>query len=404
MSARGQPFDPTVVVGIIVAGLIAFAALILLLAFGSDLNRPGTGSPGRGHALSRSAIGFSGLVALAGEFREVRLVRDPADLDDENLVVVTLEPRSSPGDFERLLDRRGSRPTLVILPKWATVADPRHRGWVRSIGPGAGAIGARLLGKDVGIDVARNTDRARVEGRSFLRGLSIAAPESPQIITADNLEPLLTLPDGATLLARLPNRAIYVAADPDLFDNLGLKNPETARAALKILDELNETGARRIDFDLTMNGEGGVEERHPNMLRTAFGPPFLAMTLAMLVAALLAGLHGAVRFGPARRAARALPFGKSALVENSAGLIRLARREPSLGGAYAAVLRHEAARAAAAPQWLSDEQLDAYLDRLTRPGAEPFSTLAARLGEAQDRAGLIEAARALFQWKKDAIR
>lgn len=403
MSGRTQPFNPKLVVGLVVAGLLAFAALVLLLAFGGDLNPPGS-VEGRGHALSRAATGFSGLVALAGEFRETRLVRDPAAFDDENLLVVTLEPQTNPGEFQRLIERRAGRPTLVILPKWATLPDPGHRGWVRAIGPGAGAILGRLIDKSASVDVARDAPGGGVEGFEFLQGLAVPAPDRPQTIAGDNIEPLLALRGGGTLLGRLRAQSLYVAADPDLFNNHGLRNAATARAALDILDELNETGARRIDFDLTMNGTGGLAQDHPNMLRTVFKPPFLPMTLAMIVAALLAGLHGAFRFGPARREARALPFGKAALVENSAGLIRLAGREASLGGAYAEVLRHEAARAAAAPQWLTGEKLDAYLDRLTRPGSDSFGTLVLRLRHARDRAGLVEAARALFQWKKDAIR
>ena len=112
-------------------------------------------------------------------------------------------------------------------------------------------------------------------------------------------------------------------ADPDLINNHGLRNAETARAALALIDALNSTGARQVDFDLTMNGLG-ARGAAPNLLQLAFEPPFLAMTLALFVAALLAGLHGAFRFGPARREERAIAFGKAALVENSAGLIRLA--------------------------------------------------------------------------------
>ena len=128
------------------------------------------------------------------------------------------------------------------------------------------------------------------------------------------------------------------------------------------------------------------------------------MTLALLFAALLAGLHGAFRFGQARREERAIAFGKAALVENSAGLIRLARRETRLGGAYAEVVRQDAARIAAAPPALQGEALDAYLDRLDRGDGPPFSALAARLAAARDRHELVAAARALFSWKKDIIR
>jgi hypothetical protein len=402
MSRAAQPFNPRLVVGLIVAGIIAFAALVLLIAYGGDLNR-GRGDA-RGDALSKSAIGFHALATLAGEFRQTRLVRDDSGYDAENLLVVTLEPQSEPGALRRLLERRGPRPTLVILPKWAALPDQRHPGWVRVIGPGAGAFSARALGKGLSVDLARDVKPGRAVGRGILDGLVVPVPASPQLISGPQVTPLVAAPGSGALVARIGDRPLYVAADPDLFNNHGMPDAANARAALEIIDGLNETGTDRVDFDLTMNGLGATAARdRPNMLRTALEPPFLAMTLALIAAALLAGLHGAFRSGPTRREVRALPFGKAALVENSAGLIRLARREATLGPAYVEVVRHEAARAATAPHWLRGEKLDAYLDRLTRPGSDSFSTLALRLGHAHDRAGLIEAARALLQWKKDAI-
>lgn len=155
-------------------------------------------------------------------------------------------------------------------------------------------------------------------------------------------------------------------------------------------------------FDLTVNGL--TAQSSPNLLRSALEPPFLPMILALVAAALLAGLHGAFRFGQPRREPRALAFGKAALVENSAGLIRAARREARLGGAYANVIRQEVARTTGASHWLSDEETDSYLNRLGPLGRPGFSELAARLSLARDRHALVAAARDLFQWKKDIIR
>jgi hypothetical protein len=127
------------------------------------------------------------------------------------------------------------------------------------------------------------------------------------------------------------------------------------------------------------------------------------MTLALVIAALLAGFHGAIRFGQARREARAIALGKAALVDNSAGLIRLARREVHMGPAYAEFIQQETARAIGAPSGLSGEALDDYLDRLTRRGPT-FTELATALVKTRDRQSMAAAARALFQWKKDIIR
>jgi hypothetical protein len=395
-----QPFSVRLVAGLIAAGLVAFAALVFLIAYGNRI------APVRGQAaatLSVGATGYKGLINLVGHFRQTAMVSRPADLETENLLVVALTPQNRPADVARLLELRRGRATLLILPKWLTRPDPSHRGWVRAIGPMAGAAGAEMIGAKAAITVhpaAVPLDRF-ASGEDILDGLEVPVPGNVQTISGE-LAPLLTVPNGDILVARIGDQPHYVAADPDLFNNHGLKDPTRARAALALIDALNATGASGVAFDLSVNGLASDDA--PSLLRTALEPPFLAMTLALLFAALLAGLHGAFRFGQARREERAIAFGKAALVENSAGLIRLARRETRLGGAYADVVRQDAARLAAAPPALTGEALDAYLDRLTRGDTPPFSDLASRLAAARDRHELVAAARALFSWKKDIIR
>ncbi len=48
------------------------------------------------------------------------------------------------------------------------------------------------------------------------------------------------------------------------------------------------------------------------------------------------------RFGPARARERAIAFGKEALVDNSAALVRKAGRERIMGKRYAALVRERA--------------------------------------------------------------
>lgn len=402
MSAA-NPFNPRLVFGLIAAGVAAFAALLLLLAFGGG---PNNRTDGRAHALSVSAVGFKGLVDLVGRFHDAYRIESAEDVSTEDLVVVAIEPQSDPADIAKLMDQRHGRATLLILPKWFTRFDPRHRGWVRAQGAGAGFNVSAQLRQPVRLRILDSPGGgARARGEDFLAGLSMPVPAEPQVIEGNGLTPLVRLAGGGALVARLGNQPHYIVADPDLLNNHGLRDPAAARAALALIDGLNSTDAQGVGFDVTINRiAGAANAERPSLLRVAFEPPFLAMTLALAFAALLAGLHGAARFGQARREERAIALGKSALVENSAGLIRLARREPKLGPAYADLIRQEAARAAAAPLWLQGEALDAYLNRLSRPGGPSFSELAAQLIQVRDRHGLVAAARALFSWKKDIIR
>lgn len=391
-------FNPKLVIGLIAAAIVAFIALLLLLAYGggsSPAGRSDSAGP-----LSVAATGYKGLVTLVGAHREAHL-DETSDEWSDHLLIVTIDPRNTAEEVRSLRQRRGNYPTVFILPKWMTTNDPDHRGWVRAVGPGVGTGAGSLFGREVEVGLVRAGQSPPMRGSEEFEGLTIPVPASPQVIEGPELTPLAALPDGRALIARIGDRPHYVVADPDLFNNHGLRDPARARAALAILDRMNGRAAA-IDFDLTRAGTGGGSA--PSMLRLAFEPPFLAMTLALFFAALAAGFYGAFRFGPVRREERAIALGKAALVENSAGLIRLARREARLGGAYADVVRGEAARLASAPHWLSGDKLDAYLDRIGRPGNPPFTALADALTRAADRTGLIAAARALHLWKKDLVK
>ena len=392
-----QVFNPRIVIALIAAGVVAFGAMLLLMAYGGNM---GSSRDGRTHALSAAATGYKALVSLAGEFNETRLVRKVEE-EGEDLLVVSLEPFSDPERVATLIARRSERPTLFILPKWFTMPDAERRGWVRRIGPGAGSMASGAF-RGVTVEVGRDRPAAtEAAGEGALSGIQFPVPAAPQTIAGKDISPLVELPGRGALIAQLGAAPHYVVADPDLVNNHGLRDPRRAAAALAMLARLNDN-RETLAFDLTMNGFGTGNSK--SLLRLAFEPPFVAMTLALFIAALLAGLHGAFRFGPPRREARAIAFGKAALVENSAGLIRLADREARLGGAYVDVVRDETARLTGAPYWLQGERLDRYLDRLSKAGRPSFSDLADQIRAERDRRGLLAAARALADWKKEIIR
>ena len=398
MSVPQQPFNPRLVIGLIAAGIVAFGAMLLLIAYGGNI---GSSRSGRAHALSVAAIGFKGLVTLVGEFHDTRLVRN-AEEEGDDLLIVAVEESSRPAQVTSLLERRRNLPTLIILPKWLTVADPARRGWVRAVAPVAGAGAEPVFGGvEVAVQPGGPPRAAFAEGEDVLRGLRLPVPASAQTIAGKGVTPLASLPGGGALVARIGEEPHYILADPDLVNNHGLRDPARALAALGLVERLNGSGDS-VGFDLTANGLGAATSQ--NVLRLAFEPPFLVMTLALLAAAVLAGLHGAFRFGPILGEARSIPLGKTALVENSAGLIRLAEREVRLGAAYADVVRQETARITGAPHSLQGGDLDRYLDRLGKPGQPRFSEIAARLQGARDRHALTASARSLNQWKKEIVR
>ncbi len=398
MSER-QVFNPALMIGIIAAALVSFAAFVLLLAWGGD---GGVRSSGRATAISASGIGYRALYELTSEYHDTALVRDKALLDTTDLLVVALEPNTRPAEVQSLLQRRADATTVLILPKWLTEPHPDRSAWVRGVAPGLARTADRLIGGEYQVEPlsARTRPGQQRLGQDELAGVRMRLPTSAQVIHGADLYDLVGISGEGALVARLGEAPHYVIADPDLVNNHGLADVRQAEAAVRMLAQLRPGPDGIIHFDLTMNGVGDGN----SLLKAMFDPPFLALTLALVAAAFLAGLHGAVRFGPARRPVRAIPFGKTALVENSAGLVRLAGREVRLGAGYADLIRDDAARSSAAPAHLHGEALEQWLDRLGKAGEAPFAARAAALRSARDRTELVAAARALFHWKRDMIR
>ncbi|HYJ82581.1 MAG TPA: hypothetical protein VEW26_07060 [Allosphingosinicella sp.] len=385
-------FRPATVILVVGIGIVAFAAMLILGAYAPDLRSTRNGGS---HALSNAATGFSGIVRLArATGRNPQIQRGDLFLDSEDLLVLT--PQSGMTEMGEVLARRSTKPTLVVLPKWNTVADPGRTGWVRAQGLRPAFDPERTLAPAHRLKVQRHRGRGaplRTVAGEAPPELRFIAPGPLQTAAGPGLRPIVTDTAGRIVLARLGDQPLYLLADPDLISNRGMADLNQARAALAMLDFLNATGAESIVFDVTLNGLG----RARSPLKLMFDPPFLAATLAIAAALLLAGLQAVSRFGPPRRPERAIAFGKAALIDNSAALVRQARREAGLGGRYAEMIRDKAVSVFAVPARLKGGAVTDYLDRLD--GRPSFSALASAAAEARSREELLAAAQALHRWQ-----
>jgi hypothetical protein len=228
-----------------------------------------------------------------------------------------------------------------------------------------------------------------------ITGLEKGDKQSPQW---RKLTPIITDSLGNMVLVQVGEGPLFVLADPDILSNRGMKDMGQAASALVLLDWLNSNPPDGILFDVSMNGLG----HSTSPLKLLFEPPFLAMTLAIVAALLLAGVNAFGRFGPIRPRQRAIALGKTALVDNSAALIRKAGREGRLGGRYAAAIRERAVRIFGVPARLREAALDTYLDGLK--GSSRFTDLVRAADEADDRRSLLDAAQALHAWQGEKIR
>ena len=411
MSARSDNlFNPVIVAILLAIGVIGFVGTLILGAYAPDLR---SGQNGGAHALSKSATGYSVVVALAeATGRNPRIVRDPHLFTTPDLLVAT--PESGATNISAAVEGRDFKPTLFVFPKWMTVADKDRPGWARRHGllPLSEPIGVLAPGTTFTMR-REKTDRRLLANAGLPKAVALRAPRILQVITgirptepeededADEheahqqvLHPLLTDGRGGIVLGRLGETQRYVLADPDLLNNMGLRDADQAAAALAMLDVLDGRRDKGIAFDVSFNGFG----RAQSPLKLLFEPPFVAMTITLTAALLLVALNALARFGPVAPRTRVIAFGKAVLVDNTAALVRKAGREANMGGRYAAVMRDRAARIFGAPARLKDGALITYLDRLGG-GRAPFSTLMRNAETATDRRTLLQAARALHAWQ-----
>jgi len=417
--AAGAAFSPLTMMVLALVSVVTLAGLGVLSAYGSELK---TGNDGGGHALSTSAIGYAGIVRL------LRATGVPVTLSRgrsgstaaDSLLIMTPAVGGNP---DQIADRIGNiddgrpgrrnrpdavlGPVLIVLPKWTAVPETRHQGWVTTVGALPDGEVLKILPRPLRNDVALNRLQSadwvhlrrpggRIVGRPVrvesLQTLSGPAFSGPAWI------PVLTDASGAVILAMKQGTWTYVLADPDLINTQGLKSLAGSETALAIIDLVRAEGSPVI-FDLTQHGF----QRTRSLLRLMLEPPLLGVTLLLAALATLAGFQAVVRFGPAQETNRAVALGKRALADNTAGLIRLARREHRMAGPYALLMRAAVARAIGAPRTLSEAELDAFLDRVgVMTGTSVrYSDLAASAAAANTPHDLMKVARDLHRWKQE---
>lgn len=391
-------FAAGAILALVLVGIVAAAAMAVLSAYAPELR---SGQDGRPHALSKSAVGYAGapiLMKALGAPVVVSRVRPRRPTD--SVVVLTPEPGLDPDELRNY--PKGAL-TLIVLPKWMAARDPVRPGFVRKVG----LMRDDRAYQELFRNYAPATRVAYRVGRSRpllhgVGGFATAAPmrlgpiDGLKTLSGEGWVPLLVDEQGQAVLAQSRKTpSIWVLADADLLNNQGLASRDTARAAATIL-QMARAGDRPILFDVTLNGY----ERGRGMGRLMLEPPWLAATLIAVAAGVLMGLHALARFGQAQRKGRAFPLGARALVDNSADLVRMARKEHELAPAYAALIRAQVMRAAGGhageEHWLDD------LAR--RRGASAPGELAAEAERARTRDDLSAVARKLYEWRGEMMR
>ncbi|HCB75750.1 MAG TPA: hypothetical protein DEP91_06190, partial [Sphingomonas bacterium] len=329
MSDNPSPFTTRTALVLTGIGGLLLLALLVMAGFGQEIEARVTRTPG---VASKGATGFQALHDLLAGLpgTTVTLARDNDALAADHLVIATPDAQTKGADLTELVRLRDARPLLIILPKWQTERDGLSSTRERRI-PDAmnlAPVGAMLRGLTQAA-ISRAGQGAR---RPVAPGWPLAPIEAPQTLAIGGVEPWITVRGEGAILSKLPDQNVWILADPDLANNYGLRDPRNARAIVAAIKAMNDDQLDAVTFDLTLHYRAG--ER--NLVKLMLTPPFVAVTIALLAAALLAGLASAARFGPPRREARAIPFGKAALIETIAALTRRAGRAAAGGPRFAA--------------------------------------------------------------------
>jgi hypothetical protein len=396
-------FRARTVLALVLVGVFAFASFGVLGVYAPELR--GHSDPGA-HAMSSSPVGFRGAVvmrrAMGGRADLSRGAQDRARIEG---AVVVLTPQADDPDATRLAEALPAHRVLIVLPKWRTMPDPRRPGRLLKLGviPAAGRTGEMFApfaaGTRIGVDppgARRRTLSGAGSGFSSDTRFDVGVIDQLQTIEGDGWNPVLTDDKGRWVLAQAKQRpTFYVLADPDLLNNQGLASLDNARAGMAILDRLQ--GPEGVLFDVSLVGFA----RERSVGRTLLEPPWLAATICALAAAALLGMHALARFGPAIRPGRAIALGASALVENSAGLVRLARKEPALAPDYLQLTEALVAEGAGGGAGQSGDWLSRLARRRGLPSPEDLSAEAAQV---RTRDQLTAFAGRLYQWRQEMMR
>lgn len=394
-AARPPTFAAGAILALVLVGVVAAAAFAVLSAYAPDLR---SGRDGRAHALSTSAVGYAGAtILMKGVGAQVVVSRTPPVRPSRAAVILTPDPGLKPATLQAY--PKGDL-TLIILPKWVAAPDPIRPAFVRKVGllDDDRAVTALLksYAPQTRLIVRKGVHRPTLRSADSGQAYQLGRIDRLRTIAGKGWVPLLVDEAGNAVLVRSAKTpSIWVLADPDLLNNQGLASRDTARVGALILDSAR-AGDRPLMFDVTLNGL----ERGRGLGRLLLEPPWLAATLIAVAAGILMGVHALARFGQPRAPGRAFALGAQALVDNTADLVRMAKREHELAPAYAALTRTLVARAAgghaAEDGWLED------LAR--RRGAAAPSDLAIEAETTKTRDELTAVARKLYQWRGEMTR
>jgi hypothetical protein len=392
-----NPFSKTtvwVVIGVAVASLVV---TVVLTVVGSDPTEHATAGT---NGYSHSAIGHRALIAMLGKLDIPVVVSHNASAQKSaHGLLVLAEPQLGDDNTQRLdelLD--GTANVLVVLPKWYGFAR-QGEPWIES---------AEMLPADDVDKVATaiglpNSGLDRDLHALYWRSDDLPMPfvDRPQSVASSSLTPDIHNGERSLLGHFSRNgKDIYVLADPDVISNFGLRRPQNALLAIKLIDRLRHDGP--VVFDETVHGRAQT----PSLLAALFSFPLVLATIQVIICALLAAWAAMVRFGPSRAAPPPLAPGKDFLIANTAALLRFGGHHVDALRRYLATNIAAVKHALHAPANLSPAAQTAWLERMrtVRLGTISLTDLETEImTETPAPQRVVELADRTYRWRMEMM-
>lgn len=401
MNQSSSPFAVRTVVILVIGGALLLLASILMSGFGDEIARVAGDAPA---ADRKDGAGYHAFKRLVDAVQPPRSAPEEPQVTSAILILTPTEA-TRPEDVKAIVDKRIALaelasddedddttplryPTLIILPKWQVEKLPLQDRVQRT-----GEVNGYKVSRLIPAETDRHTeDRGDIgiaaEEYPALR--PFALPDRPvSAVLGKTIYPLIGARDGAAVLGQVGSSDTFVLVDPDLVNNRALADERNAKAALAMLRAIDPENDGRAVFDKSLHYARGDR----NLVKLLFLPPFLGVTLALIAAAVLAGIAAAGRFGPPIAEKRAVAAGKRALIDNIVALTRLAGRTPQVGPRYADTMLEVVSRRLLMGETPSAERLDR-----VHPG---YSDIDRRLRDARIESEALAAAQDLHAWKKE---
>jgi hypothetical protein len=400
-------FSFTTMLALVLVGVLCLAGIGLLSAYQPELK---SGNDGQAHALSKSSVGYLALTRLL-EKNDHYVFTDRKGVREDNIDgTFIITPDAGTVD-EQILAFFSEGPTVLILPKWLVARDENKRGWANLISMVPEESALNLLPEDMDekskLVEAREPLQVNLAYKSPFGGgarqsFGMTKPiKNLRSLSGADWTSVLSGPNNTAIIAKHKTYNLYVVADPDVANNAAMGQPANAAFMEYFLTDISN-GEDAIIFDLTLNGF----QRQPNLGRLLIQPPLLGATLCFVLAGILVAIQAAIRFLPPLEAGRVVALGKRVLADNTAGLIRMGRREHHMALPYANMVKRQVAKAVGIPPNPDAAAQTATLDRVSELSQSGFrfSNLVADAAAAPDPDALMVVAKNLHIWKQETTR